>query len=477
MKLITLSLMLMLLAITSSARAEEPSVIFKNQKKSHIKWGTLNEKEFLNIEQWIYHQDLKDQSPEWETLLRERTNQEMVGKVLHCVGICRLDKGDGFTRPQYRSKLYEGEEIYTEKESYLWFFLLDGTIVRLSPESSVTVVEFNLTEKGFFVFLRVNYGHMMYLSRTESGVKEDNERETDVTFFPLPSYQAMVESETINYKENDLINFLVESDKNLKHKKALNERILKNNEFIKNKKTYSFVVFPTGTVEGYDMAIEVISHFGEETYLKGKNHESLDVNQEDWAELTLTLRGLENFETKVLPRGVWYKINSRGRELAELEDDFWPRSGEFVTRRITSIFHMREEMLEENSRNLFQDKLDRTEMARDYGFRIWGELSLDMLDGNSESNSEKLSDSTRRLKFLREYTRRLETSNILVGEKFKEKLEKRGDRIDLKKYGNRYFSEALRRYMIYNPSVLSDEDRFDKNSTEKMLWKKKYGIK
>ena len=445
-------------------KADEP-IVFKNQKNSQIKWGNLDEKNFLSIDKWIINQDLKDQSPMWETLLRERTNQELVGKVIHCVGACRVDKGNGFIKPQYRSKVYEGEEIYTEKDSYLWLFLIDGTLVRLSPESSITIVELNLTEQGFFVFARINYGHVLYLSRTNSLVKEDNERDTDVSFFPLPSYDAMVESDSIIYDENNLAGFLQESTKNLKHKKLLNEKISKNNEIFKDKKTYSFIVFPTGTVEGYEMGLEVISHFGEETYLKGKNNESLDFVQEEWKPLKVTLRGLESFEVKDLPRGIWFKINERGRELSELEDDFWPRSGEFITRRITGIIHMREEMFLENSSFYFKDAIDKLILAKEFGFRLWGKIE------------DESSDSVRRLNFLREYTRRLETSNILIGEKFKKKLESRGEKIDLKKYGNRYFSEALRRYMIYTPTVLSDEDRFDKNSTEKLFWKKKYGIK
>lgn len=463
-----------LLLINCSILADGP-LVFKNQKNSQIKWGKLKESEFLDVKKWIYQQDLKDQSPEWENLLRERTNQEIVGKIMHCVGSCRIDKGDGFVKPQYRSRLYEGEEIFTDKDSYLWLFLLDGGLVRLSPESSVTVVEFNLTAAGFFVFLRINYGHVLYFSRSDSAVKEDNEKDTDVLFFPLPSYSAMIENEKIVYSENNLSNFLNASENNLNHKKLLNTKILKNNEFFKNKNTYSFVVFPTGTVEGYDMGIEVISHFGEDTYLKAKNHETLDFSKENWRNLKLTLRGLDSFEEKEMSRGTWFRINSRGREYSELVDDFWPRSAEFVTRRITGILHMREEMFEENSRDFFRDELDRVEMARDYGYRIWGNIEEDL--ENSKVSNETASDSIKRLEFLREYTRRLETSNILVGEKFKEKLEQRGEKIDLKKYGNRYFSEALRHYMFYNPSTVTDEDRFDKNSTEKMLWKKKYGIK
>ncbi len=467
-------LLLLNLVFIHSLCASDP-IVFNRQKYSQIHWGQLQEKDFLDVKKWIYQQDLKDQSPEWENLLRERTNQEIVGKVMHCVGGCRIDKGDGFTKPQYQSRLFEGEEIYTERNSYLWLYLLDGGLVRLSPESSVTVVEFNITESGFFVFLRINYGHILYFSRNESLIKEDNEKDTDVSFFPLPSYSAMVESHSLIYKEDDLTNFLNDSDKNLIHKKLLNLKIKQNNEMLNNKKTYSFVVFPTGTVEGEDMALEVVSHFGEDTFVKAKNHESLDFTKEEWGKLSLTLRGLDSFEKQELPRGTWFKINNRGREIAELGDDYWQRSAEFVTRRITGILHMREEMFDENSKKFYQKQLDRTEMAKDFGYRIWS--PLENMEEKLQETEGIAGDSAKRLLFLREYTRRLETSNILVGEKFKLKLESRGEKIDLKKFGNRYFSEALRRYMIYNPPVVSDEDRFDKNSTEKMLWKKKYGIK
>ncbi|MCK6594489.1 MAG: hypothetical protein L6Q33_04755 [Bacteriovoracaceae bacterium] len=448
--------------------ALSPIVVFKNQKNSHIKWGTLKEKEFLSLSKWIETQDLKDQSPLWENALRERSNQELVGRILHCVNVCKIDKGNSFTRPQFRSSLYEGEEIYTEEKSYLWLFLLDGTLVRLSPESSITIVEFNVSEKEFFIFARVNYGNVLYLSRQSAKVYENNEKETDVTFFPLPIYEAMPESQKITYDEDDLSSFLNEEEKLLKHRRGLNELIEANNQWIKNKSTYTFLVLPTGTIHGRGMQAEVISHFGEDSFVKAKDLGDMEIESEEWSALKVTLRGVDSAETLDLPRGSWYRINARGRELSLLEDDFWPRSGEFITRRIATIMWSRELMLKEYSPAFFADGLTKDEVAQNLGYRLW-----DPLLETAESSNE----SDRRLRFLHEYTRRLETSNILVGEKFKEKLESRGEKIDLRKYGDRYFSEALRKYLIYTPALLSDEDRFDKNSTEQILWKKKYGIK
>lgn len=447
---------------------EETKLIFKNQKNSHIKWGSLKENDFLSLSKWIEIQDLKDQSPQWENALRARSNQELVGRILHCVNICKIDKGNSFTRPQYRSSLYEGEEIFTEEKSYLWLFLLDGTLVRLSPESSITIVEFNVTEKEFFVFARVNYGNVLYLSRQNAKVLENNEKETDVSFFPLPIYEAMPESQKISYDEDDLTSFLVEEEKLTKHRKELNQLIEANNQWLKNKTTFTFLVLPTGTIHGRGVQAEVISHFGEDSFIKAREKGDMDIESEEWTPLKLTLRGVESAESLDLPRGSWYRINARGRDFAPLEDDFWPRSGEFITRRIATIMWARELMLKEYSTEFFQEGLSKEHMAQNLGYRLWDPLL---------ETSESTNESDRRLRFLHEYTRRLETSNILVGEKFKEKLESRGEKIDLRKYGDRYFSEALRKYLIYTPTVLSDEDRFDKNSTEQILWKKKYGIK
>ncbi len=454
--------------------ADDQALFYKGQKGSRLSFENVNTDEFLSGKKWIEIQELKDQSPDWENILRDRSNQEMAGRVLHCVGLCKIDKGNQFTRPVYRSTVYEGEEVLTGKDSYLWLFLFDGTMIRLSPESSVTIVEFNITETGFFVFARVNYGSVLYMSRKKEKVVESNLKETDVSFFPLPLFEAMPERQKKEINDENLIDYLSENLSMLTHRKNLNQKIGENNEWIKNKETYSLVVFPAGTVQGNDVQLEVITHFGNETYLKALDQESSEFEATDFKPLTLTLRGIESAANINLERGVWKTINSRGREFGDLIENSRQKSAEFVIKRIPTILFARELLLEKYSKDFFNERLDRTKLAKEYGYRVWNGLTNINIE---EEAGENFTETDKRLRFLNEYTRRIETSNLLVGEKFKQMLEDRGEKVDLKNFTDRYFAEALRKYLIYEVPDAGDPDRFDRNSTEKILWKKKYGIK
>ena len=55
-------------------------------------------------------------------------------------------------------------------------------------------------------------------------------------------------------------------------------------------------------------------------------------------------------------------------------------------------------------------------------------------------------DLYRRLTFLEEYTRRIETNNFLVRKRFKDRLEKRGETLSEMQYSNKFFIRALKHY-------------------------------
>ena len=79
-------------------------------------------------------------------------------------------------------------------------------------------------------------------------------------------------------------------------------------------------------------------------------------------------------------------------------------------------------------------------MAKDYGHRFWGELERD------DSNTVK-QDLEKRLDFLIEYTRRVETSNLQAQEKLNTKYAK--DEIfksvnDFSDYHSRAFLHLMR---------------------------------
>jgi hypothetical protein len=135
--------------------AQEVSPGFKDPHQSSTKWGEVNFKTFLSFTDWKNISDERDQVPEWETIVRERNNREVVGHFFQCVGLCRIDRGQSFFNPNFRTAIYEGDEIQTIGESYAWIFLMDGTIVRLSPESSINFNELNIGVKENFLNVRV----------------------------------------------------------------------------------------------------------------------------------------------------------------------------------------------------------------------------------------------------------------------------------------------------------------------------------
>ena len=151
--------------------------------------------------------EIKDRFASWENLKRERELKERVGHVLDCRGKCLLFRGLGKNKIQFKSTLKEGDEIQTFKDSYLWFFLLDGTMVRLSPLSSITLKEINLTEKEVFIHARVNFGNLLWLSRDDVGFSEIKQRETDTLFKPIPLYEALpkVKKKKVDEIYNDFI--------------------------------------------------------------------------------------------------------------------------------------------------------------------------------------------------------------------------------------------------------------------------------
>ena len=110
---------------------------FKGHKRSLIQWGEIDQKRWLSFKKWRENFEKREKFPPWERLKRERSLKEKVGRVVDCRGECFLYRGLGKNKLQFRSTVREGDEIQTSKDSYLWLFLLDGTMVRVSPYSSL----------------------------------------------------------------------------------------------------------------------------------------------------------------------------------------------------------------------------------------------------------------------------------------------------------------------------------------------------
>lgn len=441
---------------------------FKNLKKSLLNWDSVNPKDFLSFKKWKDNRDEKDLFPEWEIITRERLNKELAGHFYQCVGTCRVERGVGFHNATFRSNIYEGDEIVTLENSYAWFFLNDGTMVRLSPHSSITITEINIGEKENFIFARINYGDIFWLSRRESELVENNFLETDLLFRPANLYEANPKRDIKKFDSNDILAFLELPETNLNQYKELNSLIIKNNELVKSKKTYVFLLASTISIMGYAPNLEIVSMIAGKTYVKARTNQEMGYKSEESNELEYQLRGFDNKDINKLELGIWYEVDEKGKTISEDSNPAWRLTGEFITKRIPSILMAREHLMEQYSPIMYLEKYDRLVLARDFGYRLWGSLT---------PNGEKKDDLYLRLEFLKEYFRRVETTNLVFTEKFRKRIEERGEKLSSTEYGNYFFEDAIKKYFDYVDYTEDNNVDIELNSINNILWKKMHGIR
>ncbi|MDH5580328.1 MAG: hypothetical protein OEY33_00335 [Bdellovibrionales bacterium] len=450
--------------------AQKSSLDFKGVQRSLINWKTVHPYHWLDL--GIWKEDLKEReaNPSWESLIKNRMLKEKIGKVIQCVGKCLNYRGKAFNQLKYNSILREGDEIQTDSESYLWIFLFDGTLVRLSPSSSISFKEINVGIDEFFLNARVNYGNILWLSRDTRLYEENNLRETDSLFLPLDFLEANPKSKMVKIKEDQLEKYLEIDKSNLEHAKKLNRLILENNLFVLDKPTYSFIVMPNGSIFGKSLKLEIVVLDGGASFLKKRSDEQLklvagQIEEEDNAHnfpASFYYRGFENRDVSELEEGFWYQVGYDGTNLARSAQKNGPEyaMGEYITSKITSILVARELLLREFSHKLFSHSIDVNDFAANYGYRLWGSLTKTPKE-----------DLRKRFDFVKEYTRRVETTNLLEREKFKQRQSLRGLDYVTEPFSNRFYIRALKDY-YFNRLRLTrvKDDREVLNSTSHPFW-------
>ncbi len=442
------------------AQAEDYS--YYGQDVSLIEWSKLDHKEWLDYQLWKDHRKIKDHYPKWRQNIRETRLQEIMGRVLDCVGECRVYRGEGYSKAMFRSSIKEGDEVVTQKDSYLWIFLYDGTMVRMGPESSISFRELNVALKKNFLHARINSGNILWLSRDSMELKKQSLRETDSLFLPLSYQQA--NSIGVELKENDLYRFVESVEIELEQQYSrLNNLIEKNNNVLNDKPTESFLVMQNGTVFGKNLRMEFVVLTGGKSFIKNRSFEYLNDEIEIIGGRSLFFyRGYANKNIFEVDDNIWYQISTDGRDISRLSENGTSFSmGEYLTKRIPTILVARELMLTRFSAFIFDEKISSKNLAVKHGFRLW-------------SNQEM----TGRVKFLKEYTRRIETTNLLVSKQLKNKMKKSGEILHGTNYSSENYRRALHNYFI--KQEISDRARSEDemlNSTNRKLWKRLNAIK
>lgn len=393
--------------------------VYKGQERSLVQWRDHDPKVWLDYKAWEVERAYRDQNPNWRIELRDILLSELVGKVVSCIGTCKIYRGKVFVNASYRSKIYEGDEIQTTEDSYAWVFLMDGTLVRIAPKSSISFKEINVSNDETFYHIRMNSGYFSWIARLPFALKEFNLAETDPLFLPL----ALKEANSIYYEhldrqnqtESKLLEAVTGEDKrHYRQFEKLNSLVLANNKLIAQKPSVLFLVLPNGTIYGQNLQLEVFYELGKKSYIKLKDpldqYKIDEVADEVKQRAEFLFRGYANLDHKDLSVGHWYEVDEKGKNIKEFEEgDKVFHLSELLTKRIPSFMIARELWLTKNSIPLLKPAIEKNALALGMGYRLW---SLSQNEADKE-----MPELLKRIDFLKEYTRRVETTHLNVVEK------------------------------------------------------------
>lgn len=399
----------------------------KGQGYSIIRWNEIDPEKWMNIKSWMIEREIKDANPEWKIRLREANHLELVGKILQCRGTCSVYRGINKANVQHLSRLIEGDELRTEKDSVAWVYLMDGSLMRLSSETSVSLNEFNISNSSFLILARLNHGHVFWSPRFKNEFQKDSAPETDSHSLPLLVRQANLEffdrevykteSSEIRLREHSELHESGIEDQLV----ALNRMKVENNPgFISTKVMF---VAPNGTVVAKNAAFDMVHMTGGLTWFKKRS-------QEEGEEFNLHLRGYMATDVKTISENEWYEVESNGRSYSKMDSPLgFLQVLELLTKRIQTIEFAREFWVRDFTIPIMKAIGSPELMARDFGYKLWDfELA-------------------NRFDFLLEYTRRIETTNLRSVENLLVKLENLGEK-PRKEISDDLYRASLNHYLL-----------------------------
>jgi hypothetical protein len=408
----------------------------KGQGYSMIPWSELDPENWLSIETWLHERKQKDKTPDWKVRLRDNSQTELMGKILQCRGKCFIYRGEKAVPVTHLSQVKEGDEIKTEKNTVAWVFLMDGTLMRLGPESSINMQEMNINADFVFYYARLNEGHVHWLPRRREVMAFQNEPETDSYSLPL-----LVRDANLGFYERQV--YAKQSDKEYTSSlQELNDLSIRtqveklNNLWHQNYQRpmpYAklLITTPNSSFVSNDSIFDLVYIPGHEAYIKQRPNQA--------GRIEFQPRGYLKGEFTAIETDKWHTVSVNGREITKNED---PSSDlqilELLTRRITTIELAREIWIEKFTLPIMSRIADSKGLAIEFGYSIWG------------------GEVYQRIDFLQEYTRRTETTHLKSIENLMVKLEAAG-KVMVKAPSDAAYKASLNHYLLGLKNRYSDK--------------------
>lgn len=435
---------------------------YKGQTKSLIDWQDKDPNDWLALDYWKLTREARDKYEDWKIRLRDSSHREIIGKVIQCLGRCESRRETGQTPVQTGSVIKEGDEFITTEDSYAWIMLIDGSVIRLSAVSSISIFEVNILEKKIFFNFRLNFGHIYFQQRRLGKFETIDLAETDQALLPLLLKEAnrehFMRQDFQLLDDDDQLSYVLEKNPgHVTQYKFLNDNLEKNKEDISKWETEVFFFTPNGT---FLLKNPIFHAFYEELsqtqFFLTDKISGFKQDDERKSSGQVTFRGYTNENANKIPLDQWVAVNPQGTGLVRsnsMVDDIKPV--DFFVKRIPSI-HCAREIYFEKIGSFIWTEFDKRDLAVKWGYRLW-----------DEEKELKL-----RKKFLISFVRRSETTNLKSIKKLFADREIHG-------FDQRYYIRSVRD-TLSNLKNLRDNDREvvkELNEAEYYLWTLKNGSK
>ena len=430
---------------------------YKGQAKSMIDWENIDSNRWLDFNRWKEELSIKDSTPDWQIKLRDSKYSELVGRVIQCLKDCQKYSRSGQSSAQYTSEINEGDEISTGKDSYAWIFLRDGSLLRISPKSSISFLEINLSQDKVFFLARLNHGHIYFEHRKVGVFPMVNRTETDLAMYPLlektanRSYFARKEYQKLD-KRQRLLYTLEKNPGHVAQYLGINKMLEEQSKLLQKRETEFFVFTANATFLMKNPIFHLFHETTGQSLVKLKDSiEHFNSTDPRSSSGEVFFRGYNNKSFKELAINKWQAVDPEGLSITPLAESTPMKPLEYLVKRIPSIHYARELFLRKYSSFLSKDGWSKKLLAKEHGLRLW--------------KSAKKEELELRKKFLFERIRRVETTNLRSIKKvFKDKK--------LQGLTKDYYLEALSRTLMalenlndYNSQVVKET-----TETEYYLW-------
>jgi hypothetical protein len=109
---------------------------------------------------------------------------------------------------------------------------------------------------------------------------------------------------------------------------------------------------------------------------------------------------------------------------------------------------------------LFQEEYEKKSFEINNNYRLWDKSELDQ-----------------RLNFMKEYFRRVETTNLFSSARLFSLLKTRGNTLSTPEYSSLYFKSAIDKLASFESYIEEKNENIQLNSKTKVVWKRKHGSK